>query len=307
MENRKVITKQMINNKDLLSESTKRKFQISNGHYFEADHLAQILNTIKENDRELINLSFIEKETGLPLRQIRNRISVGRALGLFTGISLKLSPFGILISKYDLFIDQKETLEYMHYLASSNYTNLIWYELFNTVLSNNKQMNYKELTVFFKDILEGQFTEKSLKDHLLKELRFLIDLYLEKKFKKLELVYKDSSQRIFRVRYLKFTPLILTAMVYDFCEKRKTNLYQIEELVTAPGSPAVVFGVDSATFHQEIEKLHDFGWLRYETTHGLDQLRLKPDFSSIEFLKAYYEDRAPVITKKEKSVPGELF
>ena len=295
------------NNEIQASKSAKRKFQVSNGHYFEADHLAQILNTIKINGKEVINLSFIESDTGLPFRQVRNRISVGRAFGLFDGISLKLSPFGILVSEYDLFIGQKETLEYMHYCASSNYTNLVWYELFNTVFSDNKPMNYNELTIFFRQILEGLFTDKSLKDHLAKELRFLIDLYLEKKFIKLELVYKDISERIYRVRYSKFTPLILTAMLYDFCEKRDTNLYQIEELTRTSGSPAVVFGVDSATFRQEIEKLHDFGWLRYETTHGLDQIRLKPGYTSLEFLKSFYEDRAPKVTEPGKSASGELF
>ncbi|MDA3941877.1 MAG: DUF4007 family protein [Spirochaetia bacterium] len=297
----------MTNNKKLVSELEKRKFQVSNGHYFEADNLAQILNTIKVNNKEEINLSFIESNTGLPFRQIRNRISVGRALGLFEGISLKLSPFGTLVSEFDLFIDQKETLEYMHYYAASNYTNLIWYELFNTVFNDNRPLNYNELTLFFRKILEGQFTEKSLKDHLAKELRFLMDLYLEKKLKKLELVYRDISQRIYRVRYSKFTPLILTAILYDFCEKRKANLYQIEELATTPGSPAVVFGVDSAAFRQEIEKLHDFGWLRYETTHGLDQIRLKPGYTSLEFLKAYYENREPEVTQSGKTVSGELF
>ena len=143
-------------------KSVKRKFQISNGHYFEADNLAQILNTIKTNSKEVINLSFIENDTGIPFRQIRNRISVGRALGLFDGISLRLSHFGTLVSQYDLFFNQKETLEYIHYCASSNYANLVWFELFNIVFSNNKPMNYNELTLFFRQILEGQFTEKSL-------------------------------------------------------------------------------------------------------------------------------------------------
>ena len=123
----------------------------------------------------------------------------------------------------------------------------------------------------------------------------------------MELLYINNDERIIMRRYLQFTPLILTAMVYDFCEKKKTNLYQIEELVITPGSPAFVFGVDLSTFRMEIEKLHEFGWLRYETTHGLDQIRLKPGFSSIEFLKAYYEDRAPQIAETGKSVPGELF
>ena len=64
-------------------------------------------------------------------------------------------------------------------------------------------------------------------------------------------------------------------------------------MATQPGSPAMVFGLDVASFRQQIEGLHDRGWLRYETTHNLDQIRLKPGFSTLEFLTAYFEDREP--------------
>ena len=33
------------------------------------------------------------------------------------------------------------------------------------------------------------------------------------------------------------------------------------------------------------------GLLRYETTHNLDQIRLKPSFSAYEFLSAHFEGR----------------
>ena len=64
-------------------------------------------------------------------------------------------------------------------------------------------------------------------------------------------------------------------------------------MAVTPGSPAIVFGLDVALFRQQIEGLHDRGWLRYETTHNLDQIRLKPGFSTIEFLTAHFENREP--------------
>lgn len=82
-------------------------------------------------------------------------------------------------------------------------------------------------------------------------------------------------------------------MIYDFCEARESHLYQVEEMAETPGSPALVFGLDPASFRQQIELLHDRGWLRYETTHNLDQIRLKPGFSPMEFLTAHFQDRKP--------------
>ena len=60
-----------------------------------------------------------------------------------------------------------------------------------------------------------------------------------------------------------------------------------------PGSPARVFGIDTDFLRALVEALHNKGWLRYETTHNLDQVRLRPGFTSIEFLTAYYEQREP--------------
>ena len=54
-----------------------------------------------------------------------------------------------------------------------------------------------------------------------------------------------------------------------------------------------------------VEGLHDRGWLRYETTHNLDQIRLKPGFSAIEFLTAHFENREPHEDSNE--LPGGIF
>ena len=82
-------------------------------------------------------------------------------------------------------------------------------------------------------------------------------------------------------------------MIYDYCASKEDHLSQVSELVTTHGSPAMVFGLDAPSFRQQIEGLHERGWIRYETTHSLDQIRLKPGFSALEFLTAHFEDREP--------------
>jgi len=126
-----------------------------------------------------------------------------------------------------------------------------------------------------------------------KEIRFIVDAYTKRNFNKLEILHISPDDQLYRRRYTSFTPLVFTAMIYDFCTANKAKLSQVGEMAVTQGSPAMVFGLDAALFRQQVEGLHDRGWLRYETTHNLDQIRLKPGFSAIEFLIAYFEDREP--------------
>ena len=166
-------------------------------------------------------------------------------------------------------------------------------------------MAREEWQKYFNFRLNGQYSAKTIKDQVPKEVRFVIDAYLERNFSKLELLQQLPDGRLYRRRYTGFAPLILCAMIYDFCATRNTHLFQVGEMATTPGSPAVVFGLDEASFRQQIEALHDRGWLRYETTHNLDQIRLKPGLSAIEFLAAHFEDRPP--REDSKPSPGDLF
>ena len=153
--------------------------------------------------------------------------------------------------------------------------------------------------------LAGQYTERTIGKHLYEEVRFVADAYLEKNLSNLELLHRTSDLRLYLRRYGNVTPLVLSAMIYDFCTARETQLFQVSEMVTTPGSPAAVFGLDTSFFRQQIEGLHDQGWLRYETTHNLDQIPLRPNLSSISFLTAYFEDREP--SEDTKLSQGDLF
>jgi hypothetical protein len=268
----------------------KRKLQVSNGYYLQLDQLARLMNSDRAKDGQQKNSTRrLAEDTGLPLRQVENLVSIGRALGIFTDISLRLSPLGSLIAAHDCFFQAKGTLEYMHYLAAGNYQNLIWYEIFNTVLPNNQPKDYRGWLNYFRETLAEQYSAYSLKSHLRKEVRFIIDAYLDKEFQRLELLQQAEDGRLYRRRGLTPEPLILAAMLYDYAGKQQTYTLQVGEMPQIPGSPPMVMGMDEVTFRQQTIKLHEKDYLRYEGTHNLDQIRLKPGLDGINFLKAFYE------------------
>ena len=272
----------------------KRKLQVSNGHYLDFDQTARLIHTVATADPgQKISMAFLEEETGLPLRQVRNRVSTARAMGLFKEKNLQLTHLGNLIVKHDPFFENKGSLEYVHYRAAGNYKNLIWYEVFNTLLVSEHPLDYPGWLGYFRRTLSEQYSKQTLRDHLPQEVRFVIEAYTENSFKNLELLSKDSNKQLHKRRYLHPTPLVFGAILYHYAETVKTNLMQVENLLDAPGSPPMLFFMGRELFGDTIELLHGKGYLHYEGTHDLNQLRLREDLNAELFLKAYYEGHEP--------------
>lgn len=279
-------------NKKRSKNSNNRKLQVSRSHLFEFNHFTRMLNILYENSNlRKITRSFLIENSGLPDGQIASLISIGNSLELINIGTQTLTPTGMLIAKHDIFLEDIGTLEWCHYKGAGSYRNLIWYDIFNSLLKDNPGMNQEGWEEYFRKRLSGNYTDKTIHYHVPKETRFIIDAYINGNFKKLEILRVSSDKRFYANRHIKVKPLIFCSMIYDFCQKNGIRLYQIIDILEASGSPAVVFGIDINSFRQQIEILHNKGWIRYETTHDLDQIRLKADLSAIEFLKAYYEKR----------------
>jgi len=274
--------------------SPRRKLQVSRSHLLEFNHFSHILSLLYEN-REMAKISrkLLIQETGLPSGHVESLISVGAAVGLIRSRDQTLTSVGLLVAEHDIFIEQQGTLEWCHYRGAGSYRNLIWFDVFNHLLTEESAMTQPAWQAYFEEALRGQYAEKTIKKHIRQEVQFIVDTYLEGNFSRLELLQRSPDGRLYRRRTTRFVPAVFGACVYDFCGAEGSNLAQIGEMAVAPGSPAVVFGLDVALFRQQIEGLHDRGWLRYETTHNLDQIRLKPGYSALEFLTAYFEDREP--------------
>lgn len=274
-------------------QAQKRKLQVCNGHYLDFDLLARFIQILNEMSDKDLKLKDIETETGIPASQVKNRISAGRAMGIFDEKKLKISPFGKLVLNYDLFFEKIVSLEFCHYLSASNFGNLIWYEVFNTLLVQEEPLTYEGWINYFMYNLRDNYSEKSLKSHIHKEVRFIIDAYTEKNFNRLKLLQQLPDESYYLVRHADLSPWVLAATIYHYCSARNINLFQIGETASTPGSPAMLFGIDADTFRHLLEDIHDRGWIRYETTHNLDQVRLRQGYTPLEFIAAHFEDRKP--------------
>ena len=275
-------------------KSNRRKFQVSRSHLFEFNHFSRILSFLYENrSTKRISRDLLIENSGLPDGQVASLISIGAAMGLIQTRNQTLTPIGLIIAKYDIFLEGQGTLEWCHYKGAGSYKNFLWFEVFNHILAEEPAMTQEGLQEYFKKKLKGRYSDKTINDHVPKEIRFIVDAYIKRNFNKLEILHISTDDQLYRRCYTSFTPLVLTAMIYDFCAANEAQLSQVGETAVTPGSPAMVFGLDAALFRQQVEGLHDRGWLRYETTHNLDQIRLKPGFSAIEFLTAHFENREP--------------
>ena len=281
--------KQSLKNKNL-----QRKLQISNSYLLEFDQLARVLNfLLEQRAAKRISRKVLREDTGLADRQIAGLVSMGAAMGLIKPSVQILTSDGLIIAEHDIFLEGQGTLEWCHYKGAGSYKNFLWFEVFNHVLAEEPAMTQEGWQEYFKKKLKGQYSDKTVNDHVPKEIRFIVDAYTKRNFNKLEILHISTDDQLYRRRYTSFTPLVLAAIIYDFCTANEAKLSQVGEMAVTPGSPAMVFGLDTASFRQQIEGLHDRGWLRYEITHNLDQIRLKPGFSAIEFLTAHFEKREP--------------
>jgi len=287
-------------------KSTPRKFQVSNGYLLEFSQLARVLHYLLEHkDRKKIPRKSLQEETGLADRQVAGLVSMGAAMGLIRpGVQI-LTPIGLLVAQHDMFVEKKGSLEWCHYAGAGTSRNMIWFDVFNHLLVEETPMTHNEWNENLRNRFSTQYTVGTLRKHVPKEVRFVIDAYLKQNFRKLELLHQSPDNRLYLARYTHFSPLVLSAMIYDFCITKEAHLFEVGEMAASPGSPSVVFGLDVPSFRQQIEGLHDRGWLRYETTHNLDQIRLKPGFSVIEFLTAHFEDREP--REETKPSTGGIF
>ncbi|MDW7761118.1 MAG: DUF4007 family protein [Acidobacteriota bacterium] len=287
-------------------KNTRRKFQVSNGYLLEFDQLARILHFLLENRQaKKINRKVLQEDTGLADRQVESLISIGAAMGLIKPGNQVLTPTGLLFAEHDIFIEKTGSLEWCHYVGAGSFRNLIWFEIFNHLLTQASAMTQEEWTERLRSDLAGKYGKRTISKGLYEEVRFVVDAYIEQNLKNLEILQRTSDECLYRRRYTQFSPLVISAMIYDFCAAKGTHLFQVSEMAATPGSPAMVFGLDAASFRQQIEGLHERGWLRYETTHNLDQIRLKPGLSALSFLSAHFEDREP--REDSEQSPGGIF
>jgi hypothetical protein len=271
-----------------------RKLQLSNGYPLEFGQLSRVLHFLKEHAAEKrIYRKAILENTGLSDRQIESVVSIGCALGIIKPTVQTLTPIGALIAANDILLEKIGTLQWCHFKGAGNPRNLVWYEIFNSLLPSERTATEAEWLADLRSAVSEQYTDRTVGQHLHEEVRFVVDAYLNRNFKKLEILHQSADGLLFRKRRFDVVPAVFCAMIYDYAASRGENLLQVREVGEAKGAPPFLFGFDETTFRQSIEFLHENGWLRYESTHNLDQVRLRDGLSALSLLKSYYESPTP--------------
>jgi hypothetical protein len=285
-----------------------RKLQVSNAYPLDAPSLARLLDFILNHPKAAkVTRPELMEGSGLSDRQVENLMSIGAALGLVTPRNQLLTPFGQLVARNDLFLDHLTTLEFAHFLAAGNPRHLVWFEVFNDLLATQKPMTQTAWSTWLREKLAGQYSQKSLIKHVAHEVRFIIDTYTARNFKKLNILSETPEKTYVLRRYTSLQPLTLAAIIYTLGARSGAGVVALADLHNQPGSLGFVFGLDPSTLRQMVEVLHQREWLRYEVRHGLDQLRLSENFEPLEFLAASYENRAPRLQMKPRPpVPDQL-
>jgi hypothetical protein len=174
--------------------------------------------------------------------------------------------------------------------------------VFNDLLVTQKPTEQLGWSAWLREKLAGKYSERSLVKHIAHEVRFLLDAYTAKNFKKLGLLTETPEKTLALRRYSALQPLTLAAIIYLIGGHQQSRLVPFTDLHAVPGSPGRVFGLDHLSMRQMVEFLHQREWIRFEIRHGLDQVRLLDGFEPLEFIAAAYENRAPQSSVK----PTEL-
>ncbi|MCK5849722.1 MAG: hypothetical protein KAH23_02310, partial [Kiritimatiellae bacterium] len=203
-------------------KNTRRKFQVSNGYLLEFDQLARILHSLLEHrDAKKISRKALQEDTGLADRQVESLVSMGAAIGIITPGRQVLTPVGLLIAEQDIFIEKRGSLEWCHYVGAGSFRNLVWFEIFNHLLAEALPMTQEECKEKMRSDLADKYSKRTIGKGLYEEVRFVIDAYMERNFSKLELLHRTTEEQFYRRRYTKFVPLVLSAMIYDFCATKE--------------------------------------------------------------------------------------
>lgn len=272
----------------------KGKLQVSASYSFDAAQMAALLTFIAERPhiRRFGRKDIIEG-TGMPERQVEALVSMGAAMGLIVPVTQVLTPWGALVAKHDLFLDSIVSLEYCHYRAATNRANLIWFTVFNELLITAPPTDQPGWSTWLREKLAGQYSARSLVKHVANEVRFILDAYTVKAFKRLELIMQTPEQTLLLGRHASLSPQALAAAIYTFAGSYRAQVVPFDDLYATAGSPGRVFGLEAPLMRQMVENLHQKGWLRFEVRHGLDQVRLGQSLNPLEFLQAAYESREP--------------
>lgn len=271
------------------------KLQLTNGYSPRFDQISRVLIYVAGRpDTPKVPQTAIGEGTGLSVRQVENLASLATGLGLLRPVVYKPTPLGALILERDRFFDDLGTLWLCHYNLSAEPRHVIWNRMTNTILpAAGGPVTAATVAGQFDDLRE-QFTEKSVAKHVPKELQAFFRAYSDYRFSRLRyLVAADGGYRLAeRSAAVPEEVLLALALCYrDRAWPGSTGL-EIPDLCHRDNSPGRLLNLGESVLRESLESLHRRGLLGIESRANLDQIRFRPELSSLDVLAGYYRRKS---------------
>lgn len=246
---------------------------------------------IYTNGNSTIPRQEIMEETGFSDRQLENLNSISIGLGLLKPRVYKLTELGIEISRKDPFFDNDETLWILHYIISCNPKYIVWHRLVNIVFAQHEMTSSEAIRQYFNDLKE-YYSEKSIKSHLTKEIRSVLNAYTEQLFNRLGILSKHNNNSYVvganvNVSFLSFLYMVL---YYKGFIGWNASSIDIDAISTNPNSPGKVLNIPLKKIEELLDRAHDNGFIRLEKFGDLDQIRFDENLTKEMILKKIYGD-----------------
>lgn len=270
------------------------KLQLSNGYSLIFEQISRILGAVKARESQArVTRDELMNDTGLSDRQIENLCSMAVGMGLIKRISYNLLPFGKLVVEYDRFFEKTGTLWLCHYRLGSNPRNLVWHRFINKVIHDLDQFDNEKIIHYYSD-LKDQYSEKSYRGHLPKEITTILTAYTDQALAKLNFLEAlEGNQYRIRRSHAPIDPLIFLFSIYDFRNRflPGDTAIEIPTLQNAENSPGRVFHLSGSTLRTLLDRLHQANYITIESQADLDQISLPEIYSALKSLERYYVEQ----------------
>lgn len=270
----------------------KIKLQLSEGYYLRFDHLAKLISCIaKKSDNSKLSKNLLAEKMGMSKKMIANLLSYSGALGLKKKRKFELDELGNIIYKSDPFFLSQKTLWFLHYFLISNKEYVVWNRLINIVFYKENKVTTEKAMPYFRDLI-GQFTEKSIKRNIPKEINSFFNAYTEQNFCRLEYIKKISNHSYNIQNDFKVPDLCILASCYLYRDRYASGAtaLEISDLSRDENSPGRVFHISEYKLRLTFERLHAKRYISVESRANLDQIRFPSNKCWVDIIKLFYED-----------------
>jgi hypothetical protein len=266
------------------------KLQITKGYAPMFGQLSRVLVYLATRvDGSRVPGDDIVQATGLSAPHAGHLQSILAAMGLLLPRVLRLSDLGRAVAAHDPYFGDLGTLWLCHYQIASNPRHIVWNRCCNDLLPAARGPIALSASNFAD--LADQYTENTLKKHVVKEIRSFVRAYTVHRFRNLNYLYQVDGRCCLGDAPAPVPPLILLATIVAFRDAVQPGAsgLEIPLLCRGANSPGRILHLGDWKLRTALEGLSQQGQIEIESRANLDQMRFAAHLSPAQLLIAHHE------------------